>query len=98
MDGVLLDSRAVVERTWRRWADRHQLPAESILRIAHGRRTLDALRAAAPELATAEEVDWIEGAELEDLDGIGPIPGGAPLFAPRPPSRGAVITSAGRER
>ena len=97
MDGVLLDSRAVVERTWRRWAGRHRLPAESILRMAHGRRTLDTLRAAAPELATAEEAAWIEGAELEDLDGIGPIPGAVPLIAALPPSRWTVITSAGRE-
>ena len=97
MDGVLLDSRAVVERTWRRWASRHRLPAESVLRIAHGRRTLDTLRAAAPELATAEEVAWIEGAELEDLDGVGPIPGAVPLIAALPPSRWTVITSAGRE-
>ena len=97
MDGVLLDSRSVVERTWRRWAGRHRRPAESILRVAHGRRTLDTLRLAAPELATAREVAWIEGAELEDLDGIRPIPGAVPLVAALPPSRWTVVTSAGRE-
>jgi sugar-phosphatase len=97
MDGVLLDSRLVVERTWRRWASRHRLSAESLLRVAHGRRTQDTLRIAAPELATAQEVAWIEGAELEDLDGVRPIPGSVPLIAALPPSRWTVVTSAGRE-
>src|SRR2546426_5912078 len=41
LDGVLVDSRAVVERTCRRWALRHQLDPDEVLRIAHGRRTRD---------------------------------------------------------
>jgi sugar-phosphatase len=97
MDGVLLDSRPVVERTWRRWAERHGLSAERILRIAHGRRTWDTLRAAAPALATAEEVAWLDAAELEDLEGIRPIGGAAALVASLPPPRWTVVTSAGRE-
>src|SRR6266850_7389359 len=39
LDGVLVDSQAVVERTWRRWAERHRVDADAILRAAHGRRT-----------------------------------------------------------
>ena len=97
MDGVLLDSRPVVERTWRRWAHRHGVPAEPILRVAHGRRTLDTLRAAAPALATREEVAWLDAAELADFDGILPIAGAAALLAALPPTRWTVVTSAGRE-
>jgi sugar-phosphatase len=77
MDGVLLDSRPVVERTWHPWAERNGLSAEPILRIAHGRRTWDTLRAAAPEFATEQEVAWLDAAELEDLEGIRPILGAA---------------------
>ena len=97
MDGVLLDSRPIVERTWRRWADRHGLSPEPLLKIAHGRRTWDTLRAAAPRLATIDEVAWLDAAELEDLDGIRPIPGAAALVDSLPADRWTVVTSAGRE-
>ena len=96
MDGVLLDSRRVVERTWRRWGERHGIPVEPILRIAHGRRTRDTLRATVPHLATDEEVDWLDATELADLD-IQPIPGARELVASLPPNRWTVVTSAGRE-
>jgi sugar-phosphatase len=55
LDGVLVDSRAVVERTCRRWALRHHLDPEKVLRIAHGRRTRDTVQAAAPHLETDRE-------------------------------------------
>lgn len=97
MDGVLLDSRPVVERTWRRWAARHGRSAEPMLKIAHGRRTSDTLRATAPELATREEVAWLDAAELEDFDGIVAIPGARALLSSLLPSQWTVVTSAGRE-
>lgn len=97
MDGVLLDSRPVVERTWRRWAARHRVPVEPILRVAHGRRTWDTLREAVPQLATREEVDWLDAAELEDFEGIRPIPGARELLAALPAARWTIVTSAGRE-
>jgi len=43
MDGVLVDARAVVERTWRRWAPRHQMNPELLIRAAHGRRSIPTL-------------------------------------------------------
>lgn len=97
MDGVLVDSRAVVERTWRRWAGRHGLDAEPILRIAHGRRTRETLAMVAPDLVRDAEVDWLDSAELLDLEGVTAIPGAASLLAALPRDRWAVVTSAGRE-
>ncbi len=97
MDGVLLDSRPVVERTWRRWAERHDLSADDILTTAHGRRTRDTLRTMAPELATDQEVEWLDAAELEDFAGIRPIAGAHALVACLPSDRWTVVTSAGRE-
>lgn len=96
MDGVLLDFRPVVERTWRRWAARHGLDAGMIIRAAHGRRTSDSLRAVAPELATASEVAWLDAAELADLEGIEPVAGASALIATVPAGRWTVVTSAGR--
>jgi len=97
MDGVLLDSRPVVERTWRRWAARHQVPVEPILRVAHGRRTWDTLREAVPALATHDEVAWLDAAELADFEGIRPIPGARELLSTLPAGRWTIVTSAGRE-
>ena len=97
MDGVLVDSRAVVERTWRRWALRHALDPEPILHIAHGRRTRESLRLVYPELAVDEEVAWLDAAELEDLEGVTALPGSAPLLASLPVSRWTIVTSAGWE-
>ena len=44
LDGVLVDSHVVVERTWQRWAERHSLAMPDIVRRAHGRRSVDTLR------------------------------------------------------
>lgn len=41
LDGVLVDSTACVEHTWRHWAARPALDADAILQIAHGRRAVD---------------------------------------------------------
>src|SRR5437764_13908302 len=75
LDGVLVDSRVVVERTCRRWALRHQLDPEQVLRIAHGRRTRDTVKAAAPHLETDREAAWLDAAELADVAGLSPVPG-----------------------
>lgn len=97
MDGVLVDSRAVVERTWRRWSARHRVDVMPILRIAHGRRTSDTLRATVPHLATPEEVAWLDRTESEDFDDLQPIPGAGELVASIPAGRWTVVTSAGRD-
>jgi len=97
MDGVLLDSRDIVERTWRRWAALHGRPAEPFLAVASGRRSRDTLRLVAPELATDEEVAWLDSAELLDFEGIRPIPGVMTLLNGLPPAAWTVVTSASRD-
>lgn len=97
MDGVLVDSRAVVERTWHRWARRHGLDAEAIIAVAHGRRTSETLAEVAPHLAIADEVAWLDAAEMDDFEGIVEVPGAALFAGSLPPDRWAVVTSAGRD-
>ena len=97
MDGVLVDSRTVVERTWRRWAMRHGMDPTSILKAAHGRRTQETLQEVAPHLATTEELGWVEAAELADDDGLAQVPGAARLLATLQAVPWAVVTSAGPE-
>src|SRR5438477_11052434 len=96
LDGVLVDSRAVIERTCRRWALRHQLDPEQVLRIAHGRRTRDTVQAAAPHLETDREVAWLDAAELADVAGLSAVPGSREFLAALPASSWAVVTSCGR--
>ena len=96
MDGVLVDSRAVVERTWRRWAERHDLDPERLFRTVHGRRTSDALADVAPGVDIALETAWLDAAEFDDLDGITAFAGASQLIDCLGRDWG-VVTSAGRE-
>jgi sugar-phosphatase len=95
MDGVLVDSRVVVERTWHRWAARHGIDPAPLIAVAHGRRTRDTLRLVAPHLALDEEVAWLDAAEAEDFEGIVAIAGAEKLLTALPSGRWAVVTSAG---
>src|SRR5213082_721439 len=96
LDGVLVDSRAVVERTCRRWALHHQLDPEQVLQIAHGRRTRDTVQAAAPHLEADREAAWLDAAELADVDGLSVVPGSREFLAALPALRWGVVTSCGR--
>ena len=93
---MLVDSRAVVERTWQRWAERHGIDAAPFLRIAHGRRARDTLQAVNPALARDEEVDWLDAAELVDLVGLRPVAGAIALFTSLPEHARAIVTSCSR--
>lgn len=96
LDGVLVDSHAVVERASRSWALRHQLDPDMVLRVAHGRRSSDTVKAVAPHLDATVEAAWIDAAELADVEGLTPVPGAGELLATLPPSRWTVVTSCGR--
>ncbi len=95
MDGVLVDSRVVVDRTWRRWAERHDMDPEPIIAVAHGRRSSDTLRDLAPHLDIATEVAWLDDAERKDMDGVVAMPGAVALLAHLPGVVWAIVTSSG---
>ncbi|HVP46352.1 MAG TPA: HAD-IA family hydrolase [Bryobacteraceae bacterium] len=96
MDGTLVDSTECVERQWRRWAERHGLELEPILRVSHGRTTVETIQLVAPRLATAEEVGLFDVAEAEDTEGIKAVRGAVAFVSALPPDRWAVVTSAPR--
>jgi sugar-phosphatase len=97
LDGVLVDSRSVVERTWRRWGERHQIDPAPFLKIAHGRRARDTLRMVEPRFATDEEVEWLDATELADREGLAAVPGAKELVTALPRDRWAIVTSCGRD-
>jgi sugar-phosphatase len=96
LDGVLVDSTACVEGTWRQWAIRHGLDADAIVRMAHGRRAIDTVRLAAPHLDDAgveAEVAALSAHEARETAGLLEAPGAAALLRSLPPNRWAVVTS-----
>ena len=97
LDGVLVDSRAVVERTCRRWAEHHGLDPDAVLRVAHGRRTSDTVRTLAPHLDQAREVAWLDEMELTDVEGLREVAGVRKFLAALPAGAWAVVTSCGKE-
>ena len=95
-DGVLVDSQASVERSWRRWAAHYGLDGDVVLAGANGRPSRDTAAAWAPPGRIAEARALIERIEIDDVAGTGMIPGALQLVASMPPDRWAVVTSAGR--
>lgn len=96
MDGVLMDSTPSVERVWRIWAAKHGLDPEYVAGQAHGRRSIETIRAVAPKLDAAKENLKVEQMEIDDKEGVTALPGAAELLAHLPVDRFAIVTSATR--
>jgi mannitol-1-/sugar-/sorbitol-6-phosphatase len=96
LDGVLVSSTAAVARQWRLWAKERDIPPEEVLRIAHGRRTVEVVQLLAPDLDAEAEARNVEAREAADTEGVHIIPGARELLARIPPERWAVVTSGTR--
>jgi mannitol-1-/sugar-/sorbitol-6-phosphatase len=96
LDGVLMDSRVAVERAWERWAAGHGINPIAVLAEAHGRRTIDTIRAIAPLLDVETEARLLEDAESVDFDGVTTLPGAAELLQALPATSWTVVTSGTR--
>ena len=96
LDGVLVDSTAVVVRTWRDWAQDRGLDAERILEVAHGRRAAEVVQLFAPNLDADSEARELERIEAKDLDGVLEIEGARELLSSLPTDGWTVVTSGTR--
>src|SRR5260370_31337894 len=85
LDGVLVDSAECVERHWRRWAMEHQLDRDEIMRVAHGRPTIDTIRLVASHLPAEEEAARLDAAEAFDTDGMTAVERAPQLLQLLPP-------------
>ncbi|WP_426975998.1 HAD-IA family hydrolase [Pseudarthrobacter sp. O4] len=96
MDGTLVDSTAVVERTWRNFAAIHDLDAKTVIGHAHGRPTAETVSffIGNPEVAESETAR-ITQAESIDTEGVTEIPGAAAVLEALADQKWAVVTSAG---
>lgn len=96
MDGTLVDSSYCVERTWRLWAEKHQLDIDALLAISHGRQNYETIRLIAPHLEHPEEIAFLVRTEEECRDGIMAVPGARALLDALRRDQWAVVTSAWR--
>ncbi|WP_064458894.1 HAD-IA family hydrolase [Streptomyces hygroscopicus] len=97
MDGTLVNSDAVVERCWRRWAAEHGLDAEEVIGIAHGRQAHATMADLLPDRPVEQNLadnqrllEW----ETTDLDGVVPVPGAPAFMASLASLPHALVTSA----
>jgi sugar-phosphatase len=96
MDGVLVDSTPAVARVWSRWAIAHGFDPDDVVRKAHGRPSIATIRDYLPDSDYEAENCIVERGELEDLEGVVPLPGARELLEGLPPDRWTIVTSCTR--
>lgn len=96
LDGVLINSTPAVARVWRQWAIEHKFDPEEVVARAHGRPSLTTIREYLPHADHQAENREVERREIEDLDGIVPLPGALELLESLPPDRWTIVTSCTR--
>jgi sugar-phosphatase len=96
MDGVLIDSTPAVARVWRRWAVEHGFNPEEVVARAHGRPSLTTVREYLPNADHEAENREVERREIEDIEGVVPLPGALELLASLPEDRWTIVTSCTR--
>lgn len=96
LDGVLIDSTPAVARVWSRWALEHGFNPEEVVARAHGRPSLTTVREYLPNADHHAENKEVERREIEDLEGVIPLPGALELLASLPADRWTIVTSCTR--
>ncbi|MDT9698488.1 HAD family hydrolase [Streptomyces sp. P17] len=84
MDGTLVNSDAVVERIWRRWADRHGLDGDEVMKVVHGRQGYASMALLLPGRPMAQnhaENARMLAEETADMEGVVAIPGAGSFLA-----------------
>ncbi|MET9388886.1 HAD-IA family hydrolase [Streptomyces sp. NPDC006624] len=97
MDGTLVNSDASVERVWRRWAERHGLDGDEVMKVVHGRQGYASMALLLPgrpmEQNHADNARMLEE-ETADTDGVVAIPGAPEFLASLRGLPHALVTSA----
>lgn len=96
MDGVLIDSTPAVSRVWTKWAIDHGFDPAVVVPRAHGRPSISTVREFLPHADHQAENRLVERSEIEDVEGVVPLPGSLELLASLPDDRWAIVTSSTR--
>lgn len=84
MDGTLVDSDAVVDRSWTQWGTEYGVPAGDVLAIAHGNPAEATIGQLRPDLSAEERavaVARVLELECDDLTDVVPTPGALELIS-----------------
>jgi sugar-phosphatase len=94
-DGVLVDSTAVVEDSWRAFASWYDLPVDDVLERVHGRRSHDVIAHYADRLPVSADDAFARyiDACIREFVQVELLPGTAELVASLPEQGWAVVTS-----
>ncbi|GHD22002.1 hydrolase [Streptomyces violarus] len=97
MDGTLVNSDASVERVWRRWAERHGLDGDEVMKVVHGRQGYASMALLLP--GRPMEQNYADNArmladETADTDSVVAIPGAPEFLASLRGLPHALVTSA----
>ncbi len=94
MDGVLVSSIGSVERSWAKWAEIYGVNRGHTLKITHGRRAIDTVRAMRPDIDPLVGLKAIEDIEVGDVADTKLLPGVLALLNSLPDNRWTIVTSA----
>jgi sugar-phosphatase len=94
-DGVLVDSTAAVEDSWRAFASWYNLPVDDVLERVHGRRSRDVIAHYADGLPVSADEAFARyiDACIREFVQVELLPGTAELVALLPEKGWAVVTS-----
>ena len=96
LDGVLINSTPAVARVWRKWAIEHGFNPDEVVGRAHGRPSLTTVTEYLPHADHEAENREVERREIEDLEGVVPLPGSLALLGSLPEDRWTIVTSCTR--
>lgn len=97
MDGTIVNSDAVVERCWRRWAVEHGLDPEEALKVVHGRQGYATMAVLLPDRPMEQNLAdnrVMLAEETADTEGVVPVPGAPAFMASLAGLPHALVTSA----
>ena len=92
LDGTLIDSTPVVERSWLRWAEEFGIELSGF-GSWHGIPAAQIVTTMLPEDQWPDGVRRIEQIEIADVEGILVLPGAVAALAALPSGRAAIVTS-----
>ena len=78
LDGTLVDSLPVVERSWQFWAESYGVDPQAVLDFIHGKQAITTLRHFMPGKSEEEiqaeflRLEHIEATDLDGIQGLGP--------------------------
>jgi sugar-phosphatase len=97
MDGTLVNSDAVVERVWRRWADEHALDGDEVMKVVHGRQGHASMAVLLPDRPMEQNLAdnaRLLAEETADVEGVVEVPGAAAFLSSLGGVAHALVTSA----